>query len=264
MARKKREHITKTTRFEVFKRDSFTCQYCGRSAPEALLELDHIEPVASGGGSDVLNLVTACKECNAGKRDRRLSDQAVINRQVDQLKELQDRRQQLEMMVAWRKGLRDLETETARNAADHMEQYIPGWSLNDLAVNDYRTWIRKYGFIVVLEAIDACAAQYVRIVDGKATQESVTHACGMVPRVASVMKDERDNPHMAAVNRVVRILLGRGLIDERWRASRLVESAVLSGVPEYALIGAAKRARTFGGFDGELAEFVSSAREQAQ
>lgn len=41
-----RKAITKTVRFEVFKRDSFTCQYCGRKAPEAVLNVDHIKPVA--------------------------------------------------------------------------------------------------------------------------------------------------------------------------------------------------------------------------
>lgn len=42
----KRKSLSKKTRFEVFKRDSFTCQYCGRSAPEVVLQVDHIKPVA--------------------------------------------------------------------------------------------------------------------------------------------------------------------------------------------------------------------------
>ena len=45
---KKRVPISKALRFEVFKRDSFTCQYCGRSAPEVVLEVDHIVPVSKG------------------------------------------------------------------------------------------------------------------------------------------------------------------------------------------------------------------------
>lgn len=50
-----RKPISKKTRFEVFKRDKFTCQYCGASAPEIVLELDHIIPVASGGDSDLID-----------------------------------------------------------------------------------------------------------------------------------------------------------------------------------------------------------------
>ena len=66
--------IGKTKRFEIFKRDSFTCRYCGRRPPEVVLEVDHIEPVAKGGTDEDLNLITSCFDCNRGKRDRRLSD----------------------------------------------------------------------------------------------------------------------------------------------------------------------------------------------
>lgn len=56
----KRTPIPKSTRFEVFKRDKFTCQYCGATAPNVILEVDHIKPVSKGGSNDLLNLVTAC------------------------------------------------------------------------------------------------------------------------------------------------------------------------------------------------------------
>jgi Restriction endonuclease len=55
------------TRFEIFKRDGFTCQYCGLKSPEVVLEVDHIIPVCQGGNDDVLNLITACWACNSGK-----------------------------------------------------------------------------------------------------------------------------------------------------------------------------------------------------
>jgi len=34
--------ISKRDRFEVFKRDKFTCQYCGKAAPDVVLHIDHI------------------------------------------------------------------------------------------------------------------------------------------------------------------------------------------------------------------------------
>lgn len=61
-----RGSIGKKLRFEVFKRDGFTCQYCG-ATPPALLEVDHINPVAAGGDDDPDNLITACFDCNRGK-----------------------------------------------------------------------------------------------------------------------------------------------------------------------------------------------------
>ena len=36
-----RKPLSKKIRFEVFKRDAFTCQYCGQMAPDVLLEVDH-------------------------------------------------------------------------------------------------------------------------------------------------------------------------------------------------------------------------------
>jgi hypothetical protein len=65
---------SKKTRFEVFKRDSFTCQYCGKTPPEVVLEIDHIDPKSNGGSNDINNYITACFECNRGKSDRLLTD----------------------------------------------------------------------------------------------------------------------------------------------------------------------------------------------
>ena len=59
--------ITKRTRFEVLKRDNHTCRYCGASAPDVKLHVDHVTPSALGGTDDPSNLVTACVDCNLGK-----------------------------------------------------------------------------------------------------------------------------------------------------------------------------------------------------
>lgn len=55
------------TRFEVLKRDNFTCRYCGGKSPEVVLEVDHILPLCEGGTDDPLNLTAACWACNRGK-----------------------------------------------------------------------------------------------------------------------------------------------------------------------------------------------------
>jgi hypothetical protein len=60
-------------RFETLKRDKFTCQYCGRRAPEVKLQADHIVPRCEGGKDELRNLVTACADCNGGKWGRSLA-----------------------------------------------------------------------------------------------------------------------------------------------------------------------------------------------
>lgn len=66
--------ITPRLRFLIFHRDQFTCCYCGRSAPNVVLEVDHIHPWSKGGTNDLSNLTTACYDCNRGKRDRILME----------------------------------------------------------------------------------------------------------------------------------------------------------------------------------------------
>lgn len=62
-----RRPISKRLRYEILRRDDFTCRYCGAKAPDVSLTIDHVLPVALGGNDEPANLVTACSECNAGK-----------------------------------------------------------------------------------------------------------------------------------------------------------------------------------------------------
>lgn len=72
-----RKSTGKRLRFEIFKRDRFTCQYCGAQPPDVVLVVDHITPVAAGGDNDPTNLITACEPCNQGKADKPLGDRIV-------------------------------------------------------------------------------------------------------------------------------------------------------------------------------------------
>jgi 5-methylcytosine-specific restriction endonuclease McrA len=59
--------VSKRLRYEVLRRDDHACRYCGHTAPDVPLTVDHVIPVALGGTDEPENLVTACKDCNAGK-----------------------------------------------------------------------------------------------------------------------------------------------------------------------------------------------------
>lgn len=93
MSKIRRVSISKRVRFEVFKRDDFTCRYCGRHPPDVLLEVDHIIPVAEGGTNDEENLATACFDCNRGKADVPLS--VVPKSLTAQAVEVAEREEQL-------------------------------------------------------------------------------------------------------------------------------------------------------------------------
>lgn len=57
----------KFNRRNIFLRDNFTCQYCGRKAPKDELTIDHIIPRSRGGKSIWENVVIACMDCNSLK-----------------------------------------------------------------------------------------------------------------------------------------------------------------------------------------------------
>jgi len=59
--------ISKRLRYEILRRDNHTCRYCGASAPDAKLTVDHVVPDALGGSNEPSNLVAACADCNSGK-----------------------------------------------------------------------------------------------------------------------------------------------------------------------------------------------------
>jgi len=85
--------ISKKIRFEVFKRDGFQCAYCGKTPPEAILEVDHIIPKSKKGEDDINNLITSCFDCNRGKRD--ISLNRIPNKMTENLEILKLRENQL-------------------------------------------------------------------------------------------------------------------------------------------------------------------------
>ena len=55
------------TRFNVFLRDRFTCQYCAAVLPASALTFDHVVPRSRGGVTSWTNVVAACMPCNTAK-----------------------------------------------------------------------------------------------------------------------------------------------------------------------------------------------------
>jgi 5-methylcytosine-specific restriction endonuclease McrA len=58
------------TRFNLFLRDRFTCQYCGHTLPAHDLTFDHVVPRSRGGRTTWTNVVAACGPCNLKKGSR--------------------------------------------------------------------------------------------------------------------------------------------------------------------------------------------------
>ncbi len=62
---KRPRHERKMTRFGIFHRDNYTCQYCSKTSHQ--LTLDHVVPRNQGGEHSWENVVSACAACNRRK-----------------------------------------------------------------------------------------------------------------------------------------------------------------------------------------------------
>jgi len=209
-----RDPLKKSVRFEVFKRDSFTCQYCGHKAPDVVLEVDHITPVAAGGGNEILNLVTACKSCNSGKRDRLLSDTAAIDKRRQQLEDLEDRRTQLQMLHEWHLSLIDLDDQAVSMAESlwYESVGVEGYNWTDSARDEMRKVIKKYGFSESCDAIRDAADSVLRSPrSSDARVEVVSEWFWKIGSIAAVRRWDSEEPG------VKRLLYIRGICRNRFR-----------------------------------------------
>lgn len=222
----KRTGLSKKLRFEVFKRDSFRCQYCGRSAPDVTLQADHIHPVSKGGVDDILNLITSCSDCNAGKSDRELSDGSVLAKQMAQLADLNERREQLEMMIQWRDGLKDIDDEKVEHVVRRIYAIAPGWKVNESGRSVVRKWIKTIPFQDILQAIDDVADHRAAKGLSSSTHDEWHELFDDIPRFAKVVQKCRENPHAKRLY-YIRALLRR-------RCDDLVDYEVMPLLERYA------------------------------
>ncbi|MEQ8195745.1 MAG: HNH endonuclease [Rhodospirillales bacterium] len=65
------------TRYNVFLRDRFTCQYCGEPSAAEDLTFDHVVPRSRGGRTTWANVVAACTSCNLHKGNRLLRESGL-------------------------------------------------------------------------------------------------------------------------------------------------------------------------------------------
>lgn len=245
--------MRKKLRFEVLKRDSFKCQYCGAEAPDVLLHVDHIKPKSKGGKDDLTNLVTSCAGCNHGKGATELSDDSAVKKSRDQAAELQERREQLEMMMEWREGLHDLDEEAVDRAAEYWERLAPGYCPNDNGRRHLRKWIRKFGLQEILSSMDEAADALLEFMDdGNVTKESWSAAFDKLPGFTVVRSHERDCPDIRSLYYARGILRKRLSWVDEGKAFAIIKAAYDRGVSADTIIGIARDAGSWTSWEAEM------------
>ena len=69
MAKKPKTPV-RFSRQNIYARDKYRCQYCGRRCPSEELTYDHVIPKFRGGKTEWTNIVTCCMKCNRKKGGR--------------------------------------------------------------------------------------------------------------------------------------------------------------------------------------------------
>lgn len=177
-----RKAIGKRLRFDVLKRDAFTCQYCGKQPPDTVLHIDHIKPVSKGGKNTLLNLVTSCVDCNLGKSDKELSDDSAVKKQQKQLSELAEKKAQIEMMIEWRESLLEADELLTDSAVSLINKYMVEFRLTDTGISHVRKAIKKKGYQAVIDAIDACYCRSSGHIDFKSKYSNALEFAGAKPK----------------------------------------------------------------------------------
>jgi hypothetical protein len=253
----KRKGISQKIRFEVFKRDKFRCVYCGASAPDVLLQIDHIDPVAGGGSNNILNLVTACFDCNNGKSDRKLDDHSTVIKQRNQLEELQERREQIEMMLEWQKELAGLKDLLVTDLKKYWDSLTPGFSITEEGLKRIRKLLLDFSYDEIKNAMDISASQYLIFSGKDVTPDSCSTAYSKINGIAKVRKQSLDNPDLKDLFYIRGILKNRlrGYFDASL-AITLLKNAREKGVGMEDLRQLALKSQYMSEFEEEIKNLV--------
>lgn len=172
--------MNKKLRFEVFKRDNFTCKYCGRIPPVAILEVDHIIPVCEGGKDDMSNYLTACFDCNRGKGKiplSRVGDKVNYSEETDKLEEgkLQ--------LAEYRKFLK----QAAKRLEKQIEEVEDFWdekidyrfSLSDHGKESIKKFLKFFPPEKIKEALEIACNKFPQI-NEESSNRRFKYMCGIL------------------------------------------------------------------------------------
>ena len=149
-------NLSPSLRRIILERDEFTCTECGQQVPKVLLYIDKIlspeTEDAFAGQPEEDKYTCLCESCYK---------QAHGHLQFKAATRTAERRQQLEMMVEWRRENRCLASDANAYLIDYINGKIEPYSLTKQGAQTVRKAIRKSNFTTALDAIDETFDHYV-------------------------------------------------------------------------------------------------------
>lgn len=148
--------IGKKKRFSVFERDGFCCQYCGLTPPDVVLEVDHMVSKKDGGSDDLLNLTTACFDCNRGKSKKSIynpkKSKVNLKREIKNLEEKKGQLESYYLFIQRKKELKNKELEVFEN---HWKRASGNrFTFNEHGLKSIARLKEIYPAVLIFEAMD--------------------------------------------------------------------------------------------------------------
>lgn len=150
-----RKAITKKMRFDVFKRDDFTCAYCGSTPPKVVLQVDHIHPVALGGSNDIDNLITSCQPCNIGKGATSLA--SIPQSLAEKAKMIEEQEQQI---IGYQQVISEREIRLEDESYLIAEVFSEDWNPSKKDFMSIKNFVKKLGYFEVREAASIASSKF--------------------------------------------------------------------------------------------------------
>lgn len=190
-------------RFKIFKRDNFTCVYCGKRPPEVILEVDHAISKKDGGKDNEENLVTSCFECNRGKSKISVD----IFDYKKEIGKIEESKIQLDEYYKFLEEKNNLKNKELNIFKDYWEKY----SQNNipLTISELKSFInfkKQYPIEDILDAIDIAWSNNLIL-----TKDKIKYISGILKN----KKLYRDNPKEAERQQQVRKNINS--FYEKWR-----------------------------------------------
>jgi hypothetical protein len=173
--------ISKKIRFEIFKRDKYTCQYCGRTPPNVVLEVDHVIPVCDGGDNDPMNLVLACFDCNRGKAGTPLS--SVPEAVADQLARRQELAKQTrdynKFLLKERREADKAVQAVGTYYLDQVYEEKGRWSFGPDRAKSIRQFLKQLPQAELLDAVDVAFLRFPTTKPETEPEKTWRYFCGV-------------------------------------------------------------------------------------
>ncbi|HEY7328724.1 MAG TPA: hypothetical protein VH592_13860 [Gemmataceae bacterium] len=183
-------------------------------------------------------------------------------KQRDLLEELNERREQLEMMIQWKEELSKLKDDVIDRLSQHWSKLVPGYSLNENGLKTLKKLTKQFDLHEILDAMQTAVDQYVTFQQGKPEQQSVERAWGKVSGICRTRRDEETKPYIRELYYIRGILRNRVHVNENY-VMELLEEAVRVGTDVESLKTLAKRTRNWTEFREDVESLIQSQREDA-